>query len=120
MTLAINPSSQQYLYASVTETPIGSLAQQTTETITYAVDYSQWLAPGETVVGTPTFNINPSTTPALSASLASLSGGTLAFFQLSGGTDATRYAINVTLSTSTGQSKTDTFFLQVSAPISSA
>jgi hypothetical protein len=93
---------------------LGRFSKTPSERKRYAIDYSQWLDTGETVV-TYTFTATPvdaTTTFTVDASSLSASGTTLVFF-VSGGANNSQYTVDVKATTSGGQVKEDTVLFTV-------
>ena len=99
MTLPAGQSNPQYLYASPNASALGSLRQNVASTITYSIDYSGWLASGETITAV-SYEVFPATSPALAVTGSTISGGNIVTFQLSGGIEGTKYEIMPSVTTS--------------------
>lgn len=83
--------------------------KQPAEIKKYQIDYSEWLATGETVtsVVTAVTLLNPETTdvgePTLTVGTTAINGGTVYEYYVSLGTDGKRYKITFQASTSDSQ-----------------
>jgi hypothetical protein len=94
---------------------LGKKSKTSAERIQYTIDYSQWLATGETISGLPVFAIETNTSPALVVDDISVDGtGKLVTFYVSQGKDGSTYTVTVTATTSAAQTKEDyvTFVVQ--------
>lgn len=114
MTLPTNQTGQQDLMASFSSgRSMGARLQSISEVITYSVDYSNWLAPGE-ILSTITYSISSTaaTPVVISGSGISASFNSVSF-QVSGGLANYKYEIDLTAATSTGQVKIDKFYITV-------
>lgn len=77
--------------------------KQPSEALDYSVDYSQWLASGETISNV-VVSISPATVPALAVSAVALTGGnTIANFTVSAGTDSQQYQVTLLTTTTNAQ-----------------
>ena len=93
---------------------LGRFSKTPSERKRYAIDYSQWLDTGETVVSY-TFAATPvdiSTPFVVDASSLSSAGTSLVFF-VSGGNNNSQYTVDVKATTSGGQIKEDTVLFMV-------
>lgn len=85
---------------------IASYSQTTTEVKNYKLDYSAWLDSGVTITGVAT-SIDTVTVPPLVAVGTLTSGNTFVTLSISGGVLDTDYIVEVTSTTSDGQTKQD-------------
>lgn len=105
---------------------LGKYVKTSADNLLLAIDYSQWLGEGETITGTPQFNVqSPSTSPPLvieGVSVSSTVGpdnqpaGTMVAFHVSQGLTANTYTVTVTVTTSAGQTKEDYLLFLVMDP----
>lgn len=68
----------------------------------YEMDWSAWLAEGETIVSSP-LPVVSSSAPALTVGTVSVSGGTKVRFRIGGGVAGQNYTVTVRITTSIGQ-----------------
>jgi hypothetical protein len=120
MTLAVNKTQDQNMYpTTVGGRSMGLFKQRYSETITYLIDYSQWLDDGDTIASS-SFLISPQTTPAVDITGTTIQDGNTLLFQIDNGKENTRYIVTVEITTSTGQIKSDYFQLNVGTPAGDA
>lgn len=118
MTLpAASTSSSAYMIADDTSSPLGNFTQSSLSSILFTIDYSDWLLLGETV-SSVTAAVSPTTTTLFTASQAqvvAVDGGASNGISLLGGAgaDGQQYIVTVSIVTSSGQTKVDTFFVSV-------
>lgn len=113
MTLAANRTLNQTMQASdVGGRSMGAFKQRQAEKITYEIDYSFWLADGETI-SSIVYGMEPATDPAVVIVGSTIQDGSKALFQIDNGLEGKRYVINVTATTSTGQTKLDFFTVAI-------
>jgi hypothetical protein len=99
---------------------LGKFFQTPTEKKQYTLDYSNWLQPGESISGAPTFVAVPPSgyvpvAPVVFAATVNPPFNAIIVF-ISGGDDGISYKCLVTITTSSGQIKEDEFYLNVKAP----
>lgn len=96
---------------------LGTFTKQPVEVLDYDVDFSQWLATGDSLYGSPTVTITPAWDAVTNASglkLVSAFNNTTSYkliFQ--GGVTLTSYRIEVTSTTSNGYVKQIEFTIKV-------
>ncbi|CAB4124508.1 hypothetical protein UFOVP55_5 [uncultured Caudovirales phage] len=93
---------------------LGRFSKTPSERKRYAIDYSEWLDTGETVVSY-TFAATPvdaTTTFTVDASSLGSAGTSIVFF-VSGGSNNSQYTVDVKAATSGGQVKEDTILFTV-------
>lgn len=83
---------------------IGKFVQSASDNLQYTLDYSNWLAAGETITAV-SFAVDTVTTPALAIANTAIVGGSKVTFFTSGGVTGTTYDATVTVTTSAGQTK---------------
>lgn len=116
MTLAVNKSQEQSMEpANVGGRLMGAFKQRIDETITYLINYADWLAEGETI-SSAIFYVSPSTTPAAIVTGSTVQDGNQVLFQFDNGKDGQKYVVTVEATTSTGQIKVDYFTLTIGTP----
>lgn len=95
---------------------IGKFVKAPVEVKRYSIDYSEWLAVGETV-STASFSVSLATAPPLTiGSISVILAGLSVEFFVSGGLDANTYSVFVTVTTSGLQTKEDSITFVVRAP----
>lgn len=116
MTIVTNQSGLQNLTAAFSAgRPMGTRQQAVTDIISYTVDYSSWLAPGELLTNIA-YVVSSTNATLLAVSSLALNGtSTGIVFQLSGGVANARYQIEFVATTNTGQVKTDFLYISVLA-----
>lgn len=122
MSLLINQTGQQNLIAaSASGRPMGARRQSVSEVISYAVDYSNWLPPGEILSNVIAAVSSSAAQQMIVASLTINSSYNGVTFQLSGGIASVKYEIELVATTISGQVKVDTFYVTVlPLPVQSA
>jgi hypothetical protein len=90
---------------------LGRFTKTPAERKRYAIDYSQWLDSGETVVS-KVFAVSPTGALQVDASSISSDGKTVVFF-VYGGNSGVTYTVDIKTTTSVGQTKEDVVYFAV-------
>ncbi|WP_374309874.1 hypothetical protein [Methylocella sp.] len=107
MTSTAAPRNSQYLYVSDAQGALGVFRQEYAEQHVYTFDYSEWLAPGETLVSAA-HGMFPITAPAMLLDKLTIDEtATKVSFRLGRGVGGATYRVWIDVVTSNGQSKQD-------------
>ena len=113
MVAPVNANRDEYIFAEGLQSLLGTFRQAFSAETTFTVDYTNWLATGETL-SSVYYTVWPSTAPALTISGSTIDPtNTNVSFQVSGGLDVTRYFVWVNAVTSNGQTKCDKLVIQI-------
>jgi hypothetical protein len=114
-----------YGITGVAGMPLNAAFKLQSDVLNLVLDYSRWLAAGETLTGA-TLAMTPVTVPAIVADMGAIvssnegAPAAMAVFNVSAGLAGGTYAFAAGITTSGGRTRTDTLYLNVAANANSA
>lgn len=116
--MAANPSNHQYIFIDDAAQTSGRFRQYFQDTVAFTADYTNWLADNETLAGA-IYTVTPATSPALGIAGSVVRPYAVDFFTV-GGVPGTTYKVQISTTTTSGQTKTNTIIVVVDTFVSGA